>query len=199
MTISANNCSFTNFMIYNSNDVNVLVNSTGDYNTYNNVHFAGIANATTGDDTAGRCLVLTGSDDNKFNSCTFGVDTVSRSAANANLEFASASARNEFTNCRFVSHCDNAGVLFVTAADAATLDRYALFDHCLFYNPGANSASTVQTVAMDLHAAAGGSILLWDSWLFGATDWADDFTCVETLGSMVQATGNTAGLSIAAA
>lgn len=199
MTISANNCSFSNFMIYNDNDVNVLVNSTGDYNTFNYVHFAGIANATTGDDTAARCLVLSASHDNKFNNCQFGIDTVLRSAANATLEFASGSARNEFRGCKFVAQCDNAGVFHVLANDAATIDRYVLFDHCLFHNAGANSDSTVQTVAMNLGAASGASVLLWDSWLFGATDWADDFTCIETLGSMGQATGATAGLSIAAA
>lgn len=193
MTISANNCSFTNFMIYNSNDVNVLVNHTGDYNTFNYVHFAGIANATTGDDTAGRCLVLTGSDDNQFNSCTFGIDTVASSAANAQIELASGSARNAFSNCLITHWSDNAGSFFVIADGTNDIDRYVLFDHCWFHNP-IHSGGTNNTVAMNLGADIGGAVFLWDSFLTGATDWADDFTLCYALGGMdTLGTANTGG------
>jgi len=194
MTISANNCSFTNIMIYNSNDVNVLVNHTGDYNTFNNVHFAGIANATTGDDTAGRCLVLTGSDDNQFNGCTFGIDTVASSAANAQIELASGSARNRFNNCLITHWSDNAGSFFVIADSTNDIDRYVIFDHCFFHNP-THAGATNNTVGMNLGADIGGAVYLWDSWITGATDWADDFTLLYGLGGMSQlATQNIAGI-----
>jgi hypothetical protein len=45
----------------------------------------------------------------------------------------------------------------------------------------------------------GGSIFLWDSWLYGSTDWADDFTMVEVLGAMTIPTSADAGLVTAAA
>jgi len=194
MTISANNCSFTNFMIYNSNDVNVLVNHTGDYNTFNYVHFAGIANATTGDDTAGRCIVLTGSDDNQFNNCMFGIDTVQSSDANAQIELATGSARNAFRDCVITHWSDNAGSLFVIADGTNDIDRYVLFDHCWFHNP-IHSGGTNNTVGMNLGADIGGAVFLWDSWLTGATDWADDFTLLYGMGNMEQlATQATAGI-----
>jgi hypothetical protein len=194
MTISANNCSFTNFMVYNSNDVNVLVNHTGDYNTFNYVHLAGIANATTGDDTAGRCLVLTGSDDNQFNSCMIGVDSVASSAANAQIEFATGSARNAFKDCVITHWSDNAGSFFVIADSTNDIDRYVLFDHCWFHNP-IHSGATNNTVGMNLGADIGGAVFLWDSWITGATDWADDFTLIYGLGGQEQlATQATAGI-----
>lgn len=194
LTISATNCSFTNFMIYQPNDINVLVSMTGSYNTFTNVHFAGIANDTTGNDTAGRCLVLTASSDNNFNDCMFGVDTVASSAANAQIEFASGSARNAFRNCIITHWSDNAGSFFVIADSTNDIDRYVLFDHCWFHNP-IHSGATNNTVGMNLGNDIGGAVFLWDSWITGASDWADDFTLLYGLGNMEQlATQATAGV-----
>jgi len=177
MTISSNGCIFKNITMAQFNDVNVLVSLTGNQNSFQGVHFAGMGNATTGDDTAGRCLVLTGAEENRFSDCTFGLDTVARSTTNATVELASASTRNVFVGCRFVAYADNAGALFVKAASAADVDRYAIFEKCLFHN-AVNSAATTMTTAMSIHAAVGGTIILEDSWLHGATDWSDDFTAV---------------------
>jgi len=96
MTISANNCIFANVSIAQFNDVNVLLNITGNYNTFINCHFQGMGNATTGDDTAGRSVVLTGAEENEFINCTFGLDTVARSAANASVELTGSCPRNKF-------------------------------------------------------------------------------------------------------
>ena len=84
MTISGHSNSFINMKwstTQASNDV--LVNMTGDRNYFNNVLYAGICNATTGDDASARNLVLTGSHENTFDGCIFGEDTAARSAANA--------------------------------------------------------------------------------------------------------------------
>lgn len=178
LTISANGCIFQNIQIatYQANN-DVLVNLTGDRNYFKNVHFAGIGHATAGDDTSARCITLTGAEENLFKDCTIGLDTVARSVANASVEFASGSTRNKFVDCDFLAYADNAGVLFVKAASAATIDRYVIFENCLFHN-AANSGATAMTVAMDLHAAAGGTIILRNCWKHGASDWADDFTTV---------------------
>ena len=199
LTISGNGNRFLNIQLATyqaSNDV--LVSLTGDRNYFNNVHFAGIGHETAGDDATARCITLTGAEENLFENCTIGLDTVARSAANANVELTSASTRNVFKGCLFLAYADNAGALFVKAASSGDIDRFVMFDHCMFHNAG-NSAATTMTVAMSLSASAGGSVILWASWIFGATDWASDFTVVEAAGGMAQATGATAGLTVAAA
>jgi len=197
-TISGQGNVFANVQIATyqaSNDV--LVSLTANRNYFSNVHFAGIGHATAGDDSTARSLSLSGAEECVFNHCYIGVDTVARSTSNAEIELASASTRNIFEDCFISSFADNAGHLFVKAASASDIDRFVLFKGCVFHN-AINSTATTMTVAMDLHASVGGSVLLFDSWLFGATDWADDFTNVEVAGG-AQATGNTAGLMVAAA
>lgn len=197
-TISGQGNTFRNVQIATwqaSNDV--LISLTSNRNSFMNVHLAGIGHATAGDDTSARVISASGAEENGFYGCTIGVDTVARSVANAEVELASSSTRNWFEDCFFPTYADNAGHLFVKAASAADVDRLVMFKSCLFHNAG-NSAATTMTVAMDLHASLGGSVILWDSWLFGATDWADDFTNVEVAGGS-QATGATAGLMVAAA
>lgn len=200
LTISGYGNRFINVQLgtYQANNL-VLVSITGDRNYFGNVHFAGIGEAATaGASTAARVISMSGAEENLFEDCTIGIDSVSRSAANASVELASASNRNIFRGCRFLAHATNAGVLFVKAASAADVDRFVLFENCTFHNAIQSSATTM-TVAMSVHAAVGGTFILQNSWLYGATDWSSDFTAFKAAGAMSQATGNTAGLMVAVA
>lgn len=192
-TISGQGNTFRNVQLATyqaSNDV--LVSLTANRNYFGGVHFAGIGHATAGDDATARCISLSGAEECVFDDCVVGLDTVARSTSNALVELASASTRNVFRNTFFASYADNSGALFVKAASAADVDRFVLFENCIFHN-AINSAATTMTVAMDLHTSLGGSVILHNSWLFGATDWADDFANVEgALGG--QSTGATHGL-----
>ena len=76
LTISTRSCIFKNMTWSNMQDVNVTVEMTSDYNYYEGIHFAGMGNATAGDDTSARVVRLNGSGENTFNGCTFGLDTV---------------------------------------------------------------------------------------------------------------------------
>lgn len=198
-SVTENGCIFKNIVFYQGvADSYALGYVTGDYNYFEGCHFNGIVDATAGDSANGYDLYLNGASDNKFISCTIGNDTSTRSAANCNLKMAGGSARNEFGDCRFIHHADNAGVLHATITGANCIDRYVLFDHCLFKGDGTNAGGTTATVAMNTSNDIGGSIILWDSWLYGSTDWADDFTMIEVAGG-VQATSATAGLIVAGA
>lgn len=191
-TISANNCSFTNFMIYQPNDINVMVNVTGEYNTFNYVHFAGIANTDTGDDTAARCLVVTDADDNHFNNCMFGIDTVLNSAANAIVELsgATAVARTQFNNCIWSICCDNAGPRFVLFTGAYSSEVYTLFSNCLFLNT--RGSTTTMTVGMTVPASVNGRVLLDNSFWLGCTDLCDVVTNVYQNNAAVSAAADSA-------
>lgn len=174
-TVSANNCIFKNISIAQFNDVNVLVNITSDYNTFMNVHFQGIGNATTGDDTAGRSVVLTGAEENEFINCTFGIDTVTRSAANAQLELTGSCPRNKFINCDFLTFNDNAGALWVKADTGNCYERFLQFENCFFNNPD-GSSSTTMTIGFDLSTTGNGDINMINCNWRGATDLANNYT-----------------------
>lgn len=176
-TVSATNCSFTNISIASFTDNNVLVDVTADYNTFNSVHFQGIANDTTGDDTAARSLRITGAGENIFVNCTVGVDTVTRSTTNASFEATGSCPRNQFINCLFPMYTDNAGPVFVKAATGNCNERFLMFDGCMFLNAVDGSSTTV-TVGMDVGATGNGVILMKDCWMRGATDMCDTYTNV---------------------
>lgn len=198
LTISGQGNIFKNLQVGTFVDNNIVIKLTGSRNVFEQVHIAGIGDATAGDDTAARSLWISGGSENLFEDCVIGLDTIARSVANAEIEMSGAATRNQFRGCDILSFADNAGHLFVKAATAADVDRFAIFDHCRFMN-SIKSTATTMTVAMDLTASLGGAVILHDSWLFGATDWADDFTNVYTAGAMVAATANTAGLMAVAA
>lgn len=173
-TISGQGNTFTNIQLATyeaSNDV--LVSLTSNRNVFNNVHFAGIGNATAGDDTSARCLSLSGAEENRFIGCAIGLDTIARSVANASLELASASARNVFEDCRFLAFADNAGALHVKIGSGG-IDRFVEFTRCRFDN-AIDSTATNMTVAMSVNASAGGTVKWYDSSYYGATDLTDNF------------------------
>lgn len=160
-----------------SNDV--LVNLTGDRNYFENIHFAGIGHTTAGDDATARCVTLNECSENLFVGCTFGLDTVTRTAANANIELIGAGGceRNRFENCTFVAYTDAADPLFVKFNGAYSAERYAMFINCRFLN-ATRAGSTTMDAVMDTGVSLNGVVWLEDCWQIGCTDWADDFTNV---------------------
>lgn len=195
--ITGSGCIFENLYFFHgqdSSDAEICTQVTGQRNYFHNVHFAGIGHATQGDDTGARSLLIAGGAENMFEDCTIGVDTIARSGANAEIGFTTQATRNHFRNCRILSYADNSGHLFVHADAASTLDRYVLFENCLFYN-AIGSAATQMTGAIAIHASAGGLILLKGCQMVGATDWEvdDNNTCyIDVAG----ATGITSGLMV---
>lgn len=189
-TISATNCSFTNISIASFADNNVLVDITASYNTFNYVHFQGIANDTTGDDTAARSLRITGCGENIFTMCTIGVDTVTRSTTNASFEATGSCPRNQFINCDFPIYADAATPLFVKLATGNCNERFLKFEGCLFLN-AVDGSSTTLTIGMDTGATGNGVIFMKDCWMRGATDLCDTYTNVYVTNPTVNTTNQT--------
>lgn len=174
-TLSANNCIIANVSFAVFEDINVLVNVTGNYNTFMNVHFQGIGNATAGDDTAARSLLLTGAEENEFYNCTIGLDTVTRSAANASLELTGSCPRNKFINCDFPMFADNAGAFWIKADTGNCYERFLNFENCRFYNPDGSSSTTL-TVGCDFSTSGNGDVNFENCSWRGATDFANNYT-----------------------
>lgn len=174
VTISGDGCIFKDvqFGVFVDSNINVSVN--GERNYFAGVHFAGIGHATAGDDTAARALELEGTGgvgENLFEDCVVGLDTIARSTTNAELELLDSSTRNVFRSSLFLSFADNAGHLFIKAdAAAAAVDRFTIFDRCIFHN-AIHSTGTTMTEAIAAHGSLSGTLLLKDCTLVGATDW----------------------------
>ena len=172
-TISENGCLFKNLTFTQTADVNEPVTITGDYNSFIGIDFKGSLNATTGDDTAMRCLNLDGGQENYFAGCTFGQDTIMRSAANATIEFENAASRNVFEGCRFIAAIDAATPVHILFTGTSAIDRWVEFKECTFYSFSSNDG-TAMTACMNLSAqtATGHVLVTGAPYLqLGITDW----------------------------
>lgn len=173
-TISADNCLFENVSWFHdfATDTNdqVAVTLSGERNAFKNCHIAGIAK---GSDAGGRCLKITGGGENVFTDCVIGIDTVDRSAANANIEFTSGTARNVFRNCIVPSRVTAATPLAIKTAASTSADRFQLFDNCLFIN---HNSTQVQTAVCTLAASTGGWFIFHNCCLVKFTGFGSDAT-----------------------
>lgn len=197
-TLSGHGCKMRNFSIFDDYTVDpVALKVTGQRNHFYNVNPQGMGAATGADDVAGASLWLSGAAENFFEKCVIGLDTIPRSTTNGEILMDTAAKRNKFSQCQIKSYSDNAGHLFVKAANSGDLDRETTFDRCIFENcPTGIASGTTMTQAMNVHASAGGMIILYDCALIGATDWcAADNGNVIAYGSSV--TANSVGLAAA--
>lgn len=179
MTVSANGCLFANLEIFEgvagTNPTGCL-KVTGDRNHFLNCHIAGIGNDAN--DIAGAySLSLQSADENYFEDCVIGVDTVSRgSAACYEIRVGESSAyvnqRNIFRGCVIQGFCASAGnYLFMSIPGAGCISRYILFENCMFINPATSVAGgAAMTSAFSVHASAGGYVLLHNCAVVGAAD-----------------------------
>jgi hypothetical protein len=173
LSITENGCLFKDLTLTTTDDNNSFVTVSGDYNSFLGCDFKGALNATTGDDTSMRCLVLSGAQENYFGGCTFGADTMMRSAANYTIEFASAASRNVFDDCRLMMAVDAATPVHVLFTGTSAIDRWVEFKNTSFYSFSANNA-TPATACMNLSAqtATGHVLITGNSCIMGGiTDW----------------------------
>lgn len=177
LTVSGAGNSFINLQFGTFVDNNILVTVTGDRNYFQSVHFAGIGDATAGDDASARSLIVSGAGECRFVDCTIGLDTVARSTTNASLELTGSCERNRFEHCLFPIFADNAGALFLKATTGNCYERFAIFEDCFFLN-AVDGSSTTLTVGISNGGTGNGTLLLKDSWMRGATDMCDTYTNV---------------------
>ncbi len=170
-------CNFWNLGIfYGFDDASTQIcwADEGGRNYYANVHFGGMGHATAAAQAGGRSLTVGKSGtlsigECVFQSCTIGLDTVTREAANASLEFYSGSPRNKFIDCEFPAYAGASGAAatFIKVGSGA-IDRNSDFIGCRFINQ-TKSAATAMTQAFSVHASAGGMLYMDNSSVFGAT------------------------------
>lgn len=174
LTISATGCIFRNFYIFHGIDsatnlINVAV--TGGRNFFQNVHFAGGGHATQAIN-GGASLKLDGAEENLFVDCTIGVDTIAAATGMVGILFDGAAHRNKFEHCHFSMLAGHIGAAWVEVADGTGIDRYTIFDDCLFTNT--NKANFEMASGFLIPVVAGNRparIFLKDCVSYGAATW----------------------------
>ena len=201
ITVSANNCYFANFSLWGGfatgNASNITLSVTGDRNAFANVSIQGLADAAAVGGTDARVMKLTGAGENTFFGCTFGIDTLARTAANYTIEFASGSVRNVFENCLFPSFATgsgaNGGAIYAAASGA--VDRFQLFNGCIFIN-AIQSTGVAITDLVSLPAGAGGMIVLNNCTTVGYTGLGTANSITQTYIDMPAPSNSAGGLAV---
>jgi hypothetical protein len=144
-TVSGSGCIFRNIQWFDGKDkaeVGACVLVTGGRNFFKNCFFGGMGDATgSGPATrAGSYSLSVSGGENYFEDCTIGLDTIVRSAANAELVV--SGVRNRFKHCDIRSNSVTAGK-FLVKIDASADMRDVIFDDCLFFNYSTNWATGI--------------------------------------------------------
>ena len=174
LDVGAAGCLFANFHIFQGQstaETQLAVEESGGRNAYFNMHIAGGGNATAAAQAGMRDVSIEGSNgENYFSGCVIGLDTVARTAANANLSFNAGTARNLFEDCVFQLHATTDATPVFINAGTNDIDRWAIFKRCQFTNSGSFTApGTVINQAFDLSSNLNGPIIMEACIVVGVT------------------------------
>jgi hypothetical protein len=179
VVVTGSGCMFSNFSLFNGFSTGgtnqICWTDNGSRNAYIGVDFGGMGDAASAADAGSRSLKigLAGSGENYFNHCTIGLDTVTRGAANASIEFAGGTPRNTFEDCILPMDASAASPFFILGTGASCIDRGNLFRQCSFINAAKSGATTITAAGSLTNAAPGGLIGILRSAIVGATKWGD--------------------------
>lgn len=176
INITGSGCVFANFQAFCGGDDGNLVNVvvSGNHNYFENVHFAGMGEATAADTASATSLKLDGGTENVFKECVIGLDTVERDGdSKGELWLDGGASRMWFEDCFFTTYL-SADNQTVTIEDGTAIDRTIVFKRCVFFAKSTNKG-VAQTTVFSIPAGIGqGAILLIDSYAGsdgGAVDW----------------------------
>ncbi len=201
-TLSGNGCIFQNIQFFHGFDTGVAaeicMTVTGQRNVFQNCAIDGMGDTTGAASAASRSLKIggAGAGENLFQDCTIGLDTVTRSAANATVEFAGATPRNVFRRCYFPFMTSSATVLGILGTGDECVDRFNVFDDCMFFN-AIKSTSTAMTVLGSFTTASpGGAVLFKRCSSVGATKFGDTNFLANSYVDMPAVSGSAGGLMV---
>lgn len=200
IAVSASGCIFDNFSTFQgvgeAATDEQLINITGSRNYFGNVQFGGMGHANGAARAGSYCILLSGGGENFFQGCSVGLETIQRSAANANVRVRSGAQRNQFWDCEFVMAASQTSPLYldVNASNALNGSTFVL-NRCLLRNLINISGAATPAVALTVAADANGTIYIANS-KAQATDWSAASTLVQLANGAADA--QTGGLTIAA-
>ncbi|MFA5901423.1 MAG: hypothetical protein WC829_20160 [Hyphomicrobium sp.] len=201
VNITASECIFRDigtFMGMANASAQICVTVSGGRNEFTRCLFGGMGDATAAAQAGGRSLLITGTTgENTFRECQIGLDTITRSAANASVEFAGGTPRNVFERCIFPALTSSATALFGIATGAAAMDRFQLFQDCSFIN-ALKSTGIAMTAGFAFSSASPGGLLLMKTCTaIGLTKWGDTNALANMYVDGGAPTAATTGLALA--
>lgn len=165
VTVSADGASFRNFQLFHGvADATSLVamNVTGTRNYFENVHIAGMGDATMVTTNAAS-LKITGGAENVWKECVIGLDTIARdNTSKGEIWCDTAATRNMFDDCLIQAYVSHASYVFVTIEDSTAIDRWLWFRNCLFMSKSTNKTIDVAEVFGIPASISQGAIVLQD-------------------------------------
>lgn len=197
--ITGSGCIFQNFSFFQgvgqSATDEQLITIGGDRNWFQNVHFGGMGHANGAARAGSYVIGLNGGDENLFQECAIGLDTVARSAANASVKLVAASQRNEFVDCLFPMYPTANSPLFVDASLSGGLNGSEMwFRRCTFTGLLAATSGTQPAVTVTSNTTLNGNIY-FDGCTTVAAKWAVAATGSTTVKVMSYATAATTGFN----
>ncbi len=179
MTVSGNGCLFQNIQIFNGfgtgTTSQIALTVSGGRNNFVNCQIAGMGDDASAQSAGSRSVKISTTGENVFRDCVIGTDTITRTAANASVEFSGGAPRNQFINCLFPFMTSASTPLGIIVSAAAGSDRFQYFDRCAFIN-AIQSTSTTMAALATLAASMGGLLLMKDCTLVGITEFGTDAT-----------------------
>lgn len=202
VVVAGSGCIFENISVYNgftTGGVNQIAwTDSGGRNFYKNCEIQGMNDAASAADAGSRSLKITGTvGENVFVNCQIGSDTTTRSAANASLELAGATPRNQFIDCIFPFMTSSATVLGILGTGAACVDRWNLFKRCVFINNTKSTSTGMTVLASFTSASPGGLLNFMDSPLIGCTKYGDANALANSFINMPAVSAAAGGLELA--
>lgn len=202
VVVSGSGCVFQNFSLFNGFSTGgtnqICWTDNGSRNAYFNIAFGGMGDAASAQDTGSRSLKIGsgGSGENYFEGCTIGLDTVTRTVANASLEFAGATPRNTFVRCEFPFQTSAATVLGILGTGNGCVDRHQTFRDCVFVNNIKSTSTAMSVLASFTTASPGGLLFHKDSSLIGITEFGDTNGLANTYIDGGTVTAATSGIAV---
>ena len=202
VVVTGNGCIFQNISAFNGFSTGganqICWTDTGDRNAYINCDFEGMGDTTSAASAGSRSFKLgaAGTGEAYFYNCNFGLDTITRGAANASLELAGGTPRNRFVNCTFVADASASSPFHILCTGAAAIDRVQLFQDCMFTN-AIKSGGTAMSAAISMTSASpGGLLLLQRCTSVGSTKWGDTNALANVYVDGGAPTAATSGLAV---
>ena len=202
-TVSASGCIFQNIQWFHGFNTGttaaICMTVTGSRNYFARCHFAGMGDAASAQDAGSRSLKIGsgGSGENVFEDCTIGLDTVTRTVANASVEFAGATTRNTFRRCLFPFMTSSATVLGILGTGNGCIDRSQIFQDCVFDNAIKSTSTQMTVLGSFTTASPGGMVIFMHCASVGSTKFGDTNFLANSFIDMPATSASAGGLMLA--
>lgn len=173
LTVSGSNNAFYNMHIGNfgSNVLSVgAVKVTGNRNFFAGCHLLGAGHATPAAAAGAYDLEVNAGQENTFERCTFGTDSIIRAATNGNIRFDGGAWRTRFVDCDIVSYSATSTKGAILSASASAFSGIQIFARCRFLNWNENGIDNIASAFIGTKPLSG-NILMDACSLIGYTAW----------------------------